>query len=78
VNPALCPACGQTLPEKRGRRCSVCGQPIRGHDKFYFLGSMVQHRDCGNPTLYAEPDPPQARLIIEEETHVEPSGSTEG
>jgi hypothetical protein len=45
----FCPTCHQSLPEKRGRHCSECLQPIRRRHKFCFVGSSVRHMDCTNP-----------------------------
>ena len=47
----LCPMCGQTIRE-RGRICASCQKPIGRHDKFYFDGSTVRHRNCQEPTQY--------------------------
>lgn len=47
----LCPHCKQPMPERRGRVCSECDKPIRAHDRYYFVGSSVRHKDCMDPTL---------------------------
>jgi predicted amidophosphoribosyltransferase len=51
MNPGNCPTCARPWPEKRGRICSVCERPIGRHDRWSFVGSVVQHRDCNDPQL---------------------------
>lgn len=46
-----CPTCGQPWPETPGRVCFACKKPIGIHDRWHILGSVVQHRDCADPTL---------------------------
>lgn len=47
-----CLMCGQVIPPKQGRTCGRCEKPIRRHDKFYFQGSMVFHRNCEHTQRY--------------------------
>jgi predicted amidophosphoribosyltransferase len=51
MNPGNCPTCGQVWPPKTGRICSICELPINRHDRWHFVGSRVQHRDCTDPDL---------------------------
>ncbi len=52
----FCPTCGQKLPPKERRVCGRCNQPIlRGH-RYGFIGSLVVHKCCENPTA-CEPAP---------------------
>lgn len=46
-----CPACGQALPERRGRICAKCERPIARYDRWSFVGSRVEHKDCDDPQL---------------------------
>ena len=63
----LCPACGQTLPDRRGRICSECQLPIGSHHKFYFVGSRVRHRDCDDPKLYKKASEPAQAMLTPED-----------
>lgn len=51
MNPAYCHACGQALPQRGGRVCSLCELPIALHDRWKFVGARVQHKDCHDPKL---------------------------
>jgi len=51
MNPDVCPTCRQPWPPKTGRVCSLCNMPINRHDRYHFVGSRVQHRDCEDPDL---------------------------
>lgn len=62
---STCPTCGQPWPDKAGRVCALCGQKIGGRDKWEFVGAMVHHKDCANPTLSGTIPAPQPRLIEE-------------
>jgi len=54
----VCPACGQPLPQARGKRvCCDCQKPIRRHDK-WFIGTdgKLHHKSCENPEdVHGEP-----------------------
>lgn len=51
VNADVCPACGQRLPDRRGRICARCERPVARHDRWSFVGGRVEHRDCDDPQL---------------------------
>jgi predicted amidophosphoribosyltransferase len=66
MNQKVCPSCGQTLPQERGKRiCSDCSTPIRRHDKWH-IGSdgKLHHNDCGNPQ--GTPEPARTMELIPE------------
>lgn len=51
MNPEACPTCGQPWPDRKGRICAECDKRIARHDRYQFVGSKVQHRDCSDPQL---------------------------
>lgn len=60
-----CPACGQLLPnQKRRRTCATCDQPIRRHDKYFFDGPTIHHKDCENTTGSPEPKQQEQASLI--------------
>jgi len=66
--PRRCPTCHQPWPVgKAVRICYACEQPIRRHDKWFFDGARVRHRNCANPELYVEDvtaaPPPQTGML---------------
>jgi predicted amidophosphoribosyltransferase len=50
----ICPTCLRPYkPNDQDRRvCAKCGNPILKHDKYRFVKSAVEHRNCDNPTAY--------------------------
>lgn len=45
------------------RVCGICQKPIRRHDKWTTVGSVIQHKDCSNPTLSTNAPQPQQNLL---------------
>ena len=72
MNSDLCPACGQKLPDRRGRICSLCELPIKQHDRWHFVGSRVQHRDCEDPQLAKLTEANQAATAAQSELEATP------
>jgi predicted amidophosphoribosyltransferase len=47
----LCLACHQPLPVKGSRSCARCLKPIKRHDRWHAIGSLIFHKDCNDRTL---------------------------
>jgi predicted amidophosphoribosyltransferase len=54
-----CPLCGQRLPSELRRICAKCHQPILKHHKYQYVGPLVIHRDCDDPTLSKQQEKPE-------------------
>lgn len=59
----LCPACHQPLPVKGSMSCARCHRPIKRHDRWHAVGSLIIHRDCKDTTLSGRKIEKQAQLI---------------
>jgi predicted amidophosphoribosyltransferase len=59
----LCPACQQLLPVKGSRSCARCLKPIKRHDRWHAIGSLIFHRDCQDRTLSGRTVVLQPQLI---------------
>ena len=59
----LCPACQQPLPVKGVRSCARCLKPIKRHDRWHAVGSLIFHRSCSDPTLSGSKIEKQAQLL---------------
>jgi hypothetical protein len=56
---------GVTRKPARARRiCRNCQKPIRRRDKYRFVGSEVQHRDCDQPQGVPAAESTQPPLML--------------
>ncbi len=52
-----CPRCGEKFAFRTTQRiCAACEKPIRRNEKWYIVDSAIRHRNCQDPTSYAEPE----------------------
>lgn len=58
-----CPCCNQIVPVKGQRACVRCQRPIKRHDRWHAVGSLIYHRDCNDRTLSNQKPPRQGQLI---------------
>lgn len=51
-----CPTCQQPVAHSHLRVCTLCGDQIARHDKWFFTeDGKLRHRHCKYPTSYLTP-----------------------